>query len=765
MEESHIWLGELLARAQASQLQGEMTDAQFQQVLLYVLAVQIVDWDSPKWVKERETKYWVYHDTIQASVHMLMEHCGLVEKITACDEQTYEQLSVLLDEVTEQLDGEECLNLFDALFYFLATQARFDRRHAQISGALATGLARDEGLIDLEPYSGEAFVKHFDLHQGRFAYLLVEGSAALHHLTRLRLIVQGVNAELIQGLPNDFKCESLSLLDNPVYLKQPFVSLLQRTEEGTLTGRTLMVFTPGRTPTPAALDKLKQHLSSNDLLEAVFDFTSYNDAGNATRYYAWLLNSQKSQADRTLCIDTRKLLSGIRGVSAEELAYFSAAIYQIWRSDGALRFSQYPESKLLGSLKGLFAQWFDTGYEDVDGVCVELDTKDVLRTRIGGTRVPPVDRVREISLLDRRPLEHLLAQPGSVSSCTYVIGNNGAGKSLLLASLVDHLQQQSTASVAIVVGPIDRFPLGNREKYPHYRYLGDRTSTGYSSQTIERKLIDLLVETVELPERLALLENLLERLGLKQRLYLAPSGAFNELLRPLDLAAQVIPLALAVSEHVSLKGLSLALSRQGHSNLLKFTDLSSGEQQVLLLFAKIMASAGPGKVLLIDEPEVSLHVGWQQLLPSLFSLMAERLQTRFVIATHSPTLVANAKDNLSHCFMAKDNQLTEIAPEQRHSVETILLKGFETYTPHNREVAERCAALVTEAIRATNRGQAGKYAQQHEDLRKALEYMTTIMKTSGDAEDKRYRQDLQLIEHASLAITETFALAQQALPA
>ncbi|TWC61354.1 hypothetical protein FBY10_12136 [Pseudomonas sp. SJZ103] len=43
MEESHIWLGELLARAQASQLQGEMTDAQFQQVLLHVLAVQIVD--------------------------------------------------------------------------------------------------------------------------------------------------------------------------------------------------------------------------------------------------------------------------------------------------------------------------------------------------------------------------------------------------------------------------------------------------------------------------------------------------------------------------------------------------------------------------------------------------------------------------------------------------------------------------------------------------------------------------------------------------
>ena len=761
MDESHIWLSELLARAQDDNLYVEMSEDDLQHALLYTLAVHIVDWDSPKWLKEQEARYWIPFDTALGQVQLLMEYCGRSKKIPMSDTQTYDRLSELLDEVTEHLDGEDWLNLFDALFYHICTQTGFDRRHAKISGALATGLARSEGVIDLEPYSGEAIVKHFELYQGKFEYTLVDSKTGELNLTRLRLIVHGVDSDLIEGGLESFKYEGLALLDDPAYLLLPLNSLLQRLKESTLPDRTLMVFKPNRADKSSTLDKLRQHLSSSDLLEAVFDFTSYNDAGKATRYCAWLLNRKKHHRQKTLCIDTRQLLGSAHGVTEEELGYFAAAICAVWSSADQLRLSQYPQSKLLGSLKGLFAQWFDSGYRDIDGVCTVLSSKQVLNSGISAKRVKAGNNARDFSLLDRRALERLLEQSGCSSLCAYVIGNNGAGKSLLLASLVNHLQQQSVASVAIVIGPIDRFPLNDRHAYPDYRYLGDRTSTGYSSLTIERKLIDLLVEAVKIPGRLALLENVLERLGLKQRLYLAPKGAFDELLRPLDLVGKVIAIASAVDEGIQLKNLILALVRQGHSSLLKFGDLSSGEQQVLVLFAKIMASAGPGKVLLIDEPEVSLHVGWQQLLPSLFSLMAEQLQTRFVIATHSPTLIANAKDRLSYCFMAKDNQLEEITPEQRHSVETILLKGFETYTPHNREVAERCAALVSEAIRATNRGEADDYAEQHEDLNKALDYMTSIMNTSGNPQDNRYQQDQRLIEQAGRAIAETFALAHQ----
>ena len=224
-----------------------------------------------------------------------------------------------------------------------------------------------------------------------------------------------------------------------------------------------------------------------------------------------------------------------------------------------------------------------------------------------------------------------------------------------------------------------------------------------------------------------------------------------------------MPLAEAFQASAPTNHDTLALSRQGSSHLVKFNELSSGEQQVLLLLGKIMAGAGPGKVLLIDEPEISLHVRWQQLLPACFSLIARETETRMVIATHSPTLIANAQDDISACFLAKNQQLHPVPPEQRHSVETILLEGFETYTPHNREIAERCAALVAKAIRAINHSQ-GIDASQQQNLVDELNDMEEIMTNSGNREDKRYEQDRQLIIQARQAIAETFRFAQEELP-
>lgn len=762
MEESHIWLNTLLSQVHDSGLQGDMTEEQFLHAVLYTLATHMIDWDSSKWLVEQERRYWDNLDNVQSHVHLLMEYCGRKEKVITDDAHSYNRLSSILERITDSLDDADRVGLFDALFYYTVAQLGFDRRHAQISAALATGLAHDEQLIDLQPYSGEAIVTHFERHQGRFSYELVQTDSAVLDLINLRLAVHGIEADLIQDPSDNFGHSGLSLLDDPAYALMPLSTLLQRLEQDMDTERTLMVFKPSRADKSYSIKRLRRYLDERDLLEAVFDFTSYNETGKTIRCSAWLLNRRKPHHQQTLCIDTRQLLNGTQDVTAEELAYFAAAICEIWTSRDRSNLSRLPRFGALGSLKGVFTQCFDNGYRDIDGLCTVLSSRQVINGAITANRVKPSTTTRDLPLLDRRSLDQLLAQTRCLSFCAYIIGNNGAGKSLLLASLVEDLQRQSISSVAIVVGPIDRFPLGDHRKYPSYRYLGDRTSTGYSSQKIERRLIRLLMEIIRMPGRLDLLESVLDSLGFKQRLYLAPNAAFNELLQPLDLVGQVIPLARAQYETIPSSGMTLALVRQTHSNLLKFSELSSGEQQILVLFAKIMASAGPGKVLLIDEPEVSLHVGWQQMLPSLFSQMAEQLQTRFVIATHSPTLIANAQDRLSHCFMAKDKQLTEISPEQRHSVETILLKGFETYTPHNREVAERCAALVAEAIRVTNIGEEDHFDDQLSDLQNALGEMTSVMSTSGDLQDKRYQQDRQLIEQAGQAIKETFDLARQA---
>lgn len=73
-----------------------------------------------------------------------------------------------------------------------------------------------------------------------------------------------------------------------------------------------------------------------------------------------------------------------------------------------------------------------------------------------------------------------------------------------------------------------------------------------------------------------------------------------------------------------------------------FQALSSGERQIITLI--YAAHRSQQKVILIDEPEISLHVDWQeQLIPE----MSKQLQDRQIITcTHSPMIAANYEDSL-----------------------------------------------------------------------------------------------------------------------
>ena len=64
--------------------------------------------------------------------------------------------------------------------------------------------------------------------------------------------------------------------------------------------------------------------------------------------------------------------------------------------------------------------------------------------------------------------------------------------------------------------------------------------------------------------------------------------------------------------------------------------LSSGQAQVLALITAVR-SAKEGSLILVDEPEISLHVDWQERLVE--QLYAPLTGSRLIIATHSPDIV------------------------------------------------------------------------------------------------------------------------------
>lgn len=72
--------------------------------------------------------------------------------------------------------------------------------------------------------------------------------------------------------------------------------------------------------------------------------------------------------------------------------------------------------------------------------------------------------------------------------------------------------------------------------------------------------------------------------------------------------------------------------------------LSSGEQQLIVLFGTMLFDAPENSLVLIDEPELSLHVNWQrQFLKYVEKIIAQN-PIDVLIATHSPQIVHDRRD-------------------------------------------------------------------------------------------------------------------------
>lgn len=73
-------------------------------------------------------------------------------------------------------------------------------------------------------------------------------------------------------------------------------------------------------------------------------------------------------------------------------------------------------------------------------------------------------------------------------------------------------------------------------------------------------------------------------------------------------------------------------------------DLSSGEQHELILIYDLLFNVKENALVLIDEPEISLHVVWQQRFLADLSRIAQLSSLRFIVATHSPQIIHKSWD-------------------------------------------------------------------------------------------------------------------------
>lgn len=118
-----------------------------------------------------------------------------------------------------------------------------------------------------------------------------------------------------------------------------------------------------------------------------------------------------------------------------------------------------------------------------------------------------------------------------------------------------------------------------------------------------------------------------------------------------QLRARVVLFTRFLNQHYEGKHVEVSPAdgftiRLDSGETLQASNLSSGEQQMLVLAYQLLFERDPGTLVLIDEPELSLHVLWQATLVEDLIEMGAASGLYFILATHSPTLIG-ARDDLT----------------------------------------------------------------------------------------------------------------------
>lgn len=73
----------------------------------------------------------------------------------------------------------------------------------------------------------------------------------------------------------------------------------------------------------------------------------------------------------------------------------------------------------------------------------------------------------------------------------------------------------------------------------------------------------------------------------------------------------------------------------------KIYEISSGEKQLIIMLGHLALCSENNKkpIFIIDEPELSLHISWQELFVD--ALLNANKNAQFILATHAPSIIAN----------------------------------------------------------------------------------------------------------------------------
>ncbi len=117
-------------------------------------------------------------------------------------------------------------------------------------------------------------------------------------------------------------------------------------------------------------------------------------------------------------------------------------------------------------------------------------------------------------------------------------------------------------------------------------------------------------------------------------------GVYEDFITKLDLYTDIINNRLSFKKIKISKDIGISIVDENNKNL-KLNQLSSGEKQEIVLFYDLIFGTQNNILLMIDEPEISLHITWQKkFMDDLLRIITYK-SINVIVATHSPQIINN----------------------------------------------------------------------------------------------------------------------------
>lgn len=325
------------------------------------------------------------------------------------------------------------------------------------------------------------------------------------------------------------------------------------------------------------------------------------------------------------------------------------------------------------------------------------------------------------------PNELLQVNPRE-NDVTILIGENGSGKSQMLAQLTDEYLRLGKKVIAISNSIHDKFP----DTKHGLHLLRDRSGRRKVRQSIKNALLNIS------PEEITRFKNVSEALRLVKydpvigidRINIS-EGMFDQAISERNQTVHLTPLQIEELESLLLKSISVSseaiiwlslnafsfneinrvsliqllkwestlkkleivdtinLYLKKNDQVIKLYEASSGELSFISSIVYLATTINENSAVLIDEPENSLHPSWQKdyikTLIELFYLY----QPKIIAATHSAIIVTGAEifNPSTNVYESKNFQFSRKGKEPVN-IEEAFIDYFNVVTPQNRYLSD-----------------------------------------------------------------------------